>query len=91
VLESAAGLGLWTLFGRAEAVETNALSPARPPRPALRRRQGLRGRNPRLPRRPNVRLGLGAQYALNFVPGPLEAAYRGNPDGAMAFIRLRID
>jgi len=28
---------------------------------------------------------------MNFVPGALEALYGGDPDGAMAFIRLRLD
>lgn len=37
-----------------------------------------------------VSLGLGAQYALNFVPAPLEALYGGDPDGAMLFVRLRV-
>ncbi len=30
-----------------------------------------------------------ALYALNFVPAPLEALYAGDPEGAMAFIRLQ--
>ena len=36
-------------------------------------------------------LALGALYALNFVPAPLGALYGGDPDGAMLFLRLRID
>ncbi len=40
---------------------------------------------------PNVRFGAGGLYAVNFVPERLEALYGGEPGGAMAFIRLRID
>ena len=40
---------------------------------------------------PHVRLGVGALYAFNFVPAPLEALYAGDPNGAMLFVRLRID
>ena len=39
----------------------------------------------------NVRLGLGAQVTQNFVPAALEPLYAGDPKGAMAFIRLKID
>ena len=40
--------------------------------------------------RENVTLGVGALYSHNFVPDDLEAAYGSDPDGAMAFVRLRI-
>ena len=40
--------------------------------------------------RENVTFGVGALYSRNFVPGDLEPAYGGDPDGAMAFVRLRI-
>jgi hypothetical protein len=39
----------------------------------------------------HVKVGLGALYAFDFVPGPLEAAYGGGPHGAMVFMRLKID
>ena len=39
----------------------------------------------------HVRLGVGGLYAFNFVPAPLEGSYAGDPDGAMLFVRLRID
>jgi hypothetical protein len=92
VLESAAGLGPWTLFARAEATETNALLPAlghHGPTFDVGKVSAGAIRDFRVA--PNVRLGLGAQYALNFVPGALEPLYAGDPDGAMLFIRLRID
>ncbi len=83
----------WTIFARAERTETDELAP------------GLDGGHGdiftvskasvgaihdwRLA--PHVRFGLGGLYAINRVPGPLEAAYGGDPDGAMIFLRLKID
>jgi hypothetical protein len=37
------------------------------------------------------KLGLGALYSQNFVPKSLEPLYGGDPDGAMAFVRLKLD
>jgi hypothetical protein len=91
-LESAVGIRDWTLFGRAERVETNELlqvgghhgpifNVAKLSLGAIRDfRVG-----------PNVRLGVGGLYALNFVPDQLEALYAGDPRGAMLFVRLRVD
>ena len=39
---------------------------------------------------PNVRFGVGALYAVNQVPAGLEAAYGGDPDGGMLFLRLKV-
>ena len=91
-LESAAGLGLWTLFGRAERIETNELiSVGGHHGPVFDVAKLSFGaiRDFRLGR--HVRLGVGGLYAFNFVPAPLEASYAGDPDGAMLFVRLRID
>ena len=38
-----------------------------------------------------TRFGLGGLYAVNRVPDALDAAYGGDPDGAMIFVRLKID
>ena len=35
-------------------------------------------------------IGLGALYAVNRVPDALEPIYGGDPDGAMVFVRLRL-
>ena len=35
--------------------------------------------------------GVGALYAFNFVPAGLEPAYCGDAEGAMAFVRLKIE
>jgi hypothetical protein len=93
VLESAAGIGLWTLFGRAERIETNELLSGDhghhgPTFDVAKASIGLI-RDLRLA--PNVRLGVGGLYAFNFVPGQLEALYDGDPNGAMLFVRLKID
>ena len=91
-LESAAGLGGWTLFGRAERIETDELFSAGghhgPAYDVGKVSAGLL-RDFRVAR--HVRVGVGGLYALNFVPGALEPSYGGDPDGAMLFLRLRID
>ncbi len=92
VLESAAGLGLWTLYGRAEYAQNNELTFVGGHHgPTFDVGKVSLGAIRDFRVAPNVRLGLGAQYGLNFVPGALEALYGGDPDGAMAFIRLRVD
>jgi hypothetical protein len=40
---------------------------------------------------PNLKLGLGGLYAFNFVPQAIEPLYGGDPNGAMAFVRLKLD
>ncbi len=83
----------WTVFARAERIETDELTP------------GLHGghgdihtvskaslgvvRDWRLGE--HVRLGLGGLYAANRVPRPLEPLYGGEPTGSMLFVRLKID
>lgn len=39
----------------------------------------------------HMKVGLGALYAIDFVPSALNAAYGDEPHGAMAFVRLKID
>ena len=39
----------------------------------------------------HLKVGLGALYALDFVPSALNADYGATPRGGMAFIRLKID
>ncbi|GAA0626012.1 hypothetical protein GCM10009422_23430 [Brevundimonas kwangchunensis] len=82
----------WTLFARAERIETDELVP------------GVGGGHGDLYTvskaslgavhdwriAPNVRFGLGALYSLNQVPGPLEPLYGGDPDGGMIFARIKV-
>ncbi|HYC68022.1 hypothetical protein [Brevundimonas sp.] len=83
----------WTLFARAERIETDELLPG----PG-----GGHGELHTVSKasvgavhdwrlRDNVRFGVGALYSLNRVPAALEAAYGGDPDGGMVFMRLKID
>jgi len=89
-LESAAGLGLWTLFGRAEYAENNELTGGHHG-PAYEVGKVSLGviRDFRIA--PHVRFGMGGLYAFDFVPGALRAAYGGNPEGAMAFLRVKVE
>jgi hypothetical protein len=91
-LESAVGIGLWTIFGRAEWTENNELVPALGHHgPAYDVGKVSLGAIRDFRIAPRLSLGLGALYAFDFVPGALEALYAGDPRGAMAFVRLKID
>jgi len=90
VLESAAGLGPWTLFGRAELAENDELAGGRHG-PAFTVGKVSLGAIRDFRVAPHVRLGLGGLYAFNFVPDALRPSYGGNPEGLMAFLRLRVD
>ncbi|HYD14527.1 MAG TPA: hypothetical protein VEC11_16900 [Allosphingosinicella sp.] len=90
--EAGVGLGPWTLYGRAEYAENAELDPAaghHGPRHRVSKVSLGAIRDFRVA--PNVRIGLGAQVTQNFVPAALEPLYAGDPQGAMAFIRLKID
>lgn len=82
----------WTLFARAERIETDELVPG-----AGGGHGGLYtvskasiGAVHDWQIAPNVRFGLGALYSLNQVPGPLEPLYGGDPDGGMIFARIKV-
>jgi hypothetical protein len=93
VLESAVKPNdAWTVFARAERTETNELDAA----------HGHHGsiytvgkasigavRDWQVAER--VKFGLGGLVAKNWVPAGLEASYGGDPMGAMAFVRLKIE
>jgi hypothetical protein len=91
-LESAARKGPWTLFARAERTENNELT----------RVGGHHGPTHRVGKvslgfvrdfrvAEHVKFGAGALVSTNFVPRALEALYAGDPKGAMAFVRVKID
>ena len=83
----------WTLFARAERIETDELLPG----PGgghgdlytVSKASVGAVHDWRLAE--NVRFGLGALYSVNRVPAGLEPSYGGDPDGAMIFARLKID
>ena len=83
----------WTVFARAEQVETDELTPGggHGHGPVYRVSKASLGvvRDWRVA--PHIRLGLGGLYAVNRVPAALEAAYGDNPHGTMVFMRLKID
>ena len=92
VLESAVGLRDWTLFGRAEHTENNELlSVGGHHGPTFNVGKVSLGAIRDFRVAPNVRVGVGGLYAFNFVPETLEALYGGQPNGAMAFIRLKVE
>lgn len=88
VLESSVGWRDWTLFGRAERTENRELTDDHVAYKVAKASLGV-VRDFRIA--PNLKLGLGGLYAFNFVPDALKPAYGGNPDGAMGFIRLKLD
>ncbi len=75
----------WTLFGRAEWVETLELTPAEDIFEVAKMSAGAI-REFRVTDR--TRLGLGALYSFNSVASELEAAYGGSPEGAMVFLQF---
>jgi hypothetical protein len=92
ILESAVGLRDWTLFGRAEQTENNELVTVDGHHgPTFEVAKVSLGAIRDFRVAPNVKFGIGGLYAFNFVPDALESEYGGDPNGAMAFIRLKID
>jgi hypothetical protein len=82
----------WTVFARAERTENNELTGA----------AGHHGATYTVGKASigairdwrvadHVKLGVGALYAWNYIPGALEASYGGDPSGGMAFLRLKIE
>lgn len=76
----------WTIFTRAERIETEALGPSEE---TVSRLSIGAIRDFRVAE--HARLGFGAVLQQHFAPEALEASYDGDPLGAMAFVRLKID
>ncbi len=75
----------WTLFGRAEWLETHELAPTEDNFEVAKMSAGAI-REFRVTDR--TRLGLGALYSFNSVASELEAAYGGSSEGAMVFLQF---
>ena len=93
-LESAVRPNLdWTLFARAERVATDEL--ALPPGargPVFTVGKISAGAVRDFTFTPHWSFGVGGLYAVNFVPAGLRASYgRSEPQGAMGFIRLKLN
>jgi hypothetical protein len=92
LLESALAKGPWTLFGRAERTENDELGASGGHHgPAYRVGKVSLGALHDFRAAPHLRLGIGGLWAFNFVPAGLEPSYAGDRNGAMLFLRLRID
>ncbi|HEX8125736.1 MAG TPA: hypothetical protein VF548_09165 [Allosphingosinicella sp.] len=92
VLESAIGLDRWTLFGRAERIETDELTRVGGHHgPVYEVGKASLGAIRDFPVAPRVKLGLGGLVAFSFVPRGLEPAYSGDPKAGMLFLRLKLD
>ncbi|MGE3301706.1 MAG: hypothetical protein AB7M12_01170 [Hyphomonadaceae bacterium] len=82
----------WTVFARAERTENSELLAAgghHGPAYAVGKLSLGAVRDFRIA--PRVTLGLGGLYAANFIPSALEAAYGGEPNAAMGFMRVKVD
>jgi len=91
-LESAVGLGDWTLFGRAEYAENNELlSVGGHHGPIFKVGKASLGAVRDFQVADKVKFGVGGLVTANFVPAALEALYDGDPKGAMGFVRLKIE
>jgi hypothetical protein len=82
----------WTGFVRGERVDNDELVPAiGSRRPAFTVGKVSFGVVRDFASVGHARIGVGAQYAFNFVPRSLSPLYGGLPQGAMAFVRLRVE
>jgi hypothetical protein len=91
-LESSINWKDWTLFGRGEITENRELVEIPEEHgPAYKVGKVSLGLVRDFSIGGPFKLGLGALYAMNFVPKSLESLYGGDPDGAMAFVRLKLE
>ena len=82
----------WTIFARAERTENNELASDHGhhgPTHTVSKASIGAVRDFRLSDR--VTFGVGGLYAVNSVPDALEAAYGGDPNGAMGFVRIKLE
>jgi len=78
----------WTIFARGEAIETDELGDHHGPPENVARLSLGAIRDFRLNQ--YALLGIGALAQHHLVPDALEPSYDGDPQGAMAFVRLKI-
>ena len=84
--------GDWTIFARAEWTRNNELTFAGGEHgPAFDVGKVSVGAVHDWRVADHLLFGVGGLYALDFAPSALEEAYGGDPRGAMAFVRLKID
>jgi len=96
-LESSVNWKAWTVFGRGEITENNELLVHHDEEEEDHHGETFRvgkislGLLREFEVAKHLKLGLGGLYAFNFVPEELEEEYGGDPHGAMAFVRLKIE
>lgn len=78
---------LWTIFARAESVETDELAPG-PLRAVGEATLGVI-RDVRVAE--HLKFGMGVAYTFDFVPSALMPSYGGDPRGALVFARVVAD
>jgi hypothetical protein len=82
----------WTGFARGERVDNDELVQVVGSHgPAFTVSKASIGLIRDFPFAGHARIGLGALYAFNFVPRALAPLYGASPQGAMAFVRLRVE
>ncbi|MEA3060853.1 MAG: hypothetical protein QOJ94_634 [Sphingomonadales bacterium] len=77
----------WTLFGRAERIESDELQPGSVFTVGKLSVGGVRD----FEVAPHAAIGVGASASLSLVPAGLDSTYRGNRLSGILFVRLRID
>ncbi len=80
----------WTLFARAETIETDELTPGGGHGPVERAAKLSFGAVHDWRVADDILFGLGALYSVNQVPASLEPSYGGDPGGGMLFVRLKV-
>jgi hypothetical protein len=82
----------WTLFARAERIDTDELlaPPGQVHGPTFTVSKATFGAVRDFRVAEHVKVGFGAQYAFDFVPGGLKSAYGDDPHGVMGFMRLKV-
>jgi hypothetical protein len=78
----------WTMFARGEAIETDELGPANGPIDHVSKLSLGAVRDFRLNK--DVVVGVGALFTVNGISDALSNSYGGDPNGAMAFVRLKV-
>ncbi len=79
----------WTVFARAERTRNDELAAGHGVAYTVGKASVGAIRDFAIAR--HVAFGVGGLYAVNILPGGLDRAYGGDPGGAMAFVRLKID
>lgn len=82
----------WTVFARAERIDTDELLPGPDGAhgPVFTVGKASLGAIRDVPLRPGLVIGVGALVARSFTPGTLDPAYRGDRTSGMGFVRLKL-